>query len=121
VDWAEAAIAARDSGEDRRTLAVTVQVFRLGASVLVAIPGELFAQYGSRVRDAAAGAVPFVVTLANGCVGYFAAPAAYERGTYEAVYCPRHLGLQGFAPDAAEELTAACEEIVRRAVRPEKT
>ena len=112
VEWAEAALRARDAGDVPEAMPLTTCGIRLGDAAIVTIPGELFTIYGKRIRDAANGTVPFVVTLANGFEGYFASPLAHEHKTYEAVYCPRHIGLQSFASVAAETLTRVCEELM---------
>ncbi len=65
-------------------LPIEVQGVRVRDAVFAAVPGEVFAEIGLRVKQAAGHRV-FVTGLANGYVGYLPSRRAYERGGYEVV------------------------------------
>lgn len=56
-----------------------VQVLRLGKSAFVAIPAEYFMEHGLRIKMHSPVTPTFVVSLANGWVGYVPTMAAFQR------------------------------------------
>ncbi len=66
---------------------VVLQSFQIQDLVLLAVPGEMCADVGRRVRDAVRGrgqSFTAIVGLANDHLGYFTSPEGFERGGYEA-------------------------------------
>jgi neutral ceramidase len=62
-----------------------VQVISLGDARLVALPGEIFVEFGKTIQYRSGFVKCFVVELANGCLpGYVCTAQAYARGGYEA-------------------------------------
>ena len=114
IDWATEAIAAIEQGRERETAPVALQAVRIGDAALAAVPGELFAEFGRRIAECGVLRHTFAVTLANGCMGYFPSPAAYEKRTYEAMDCPRFVGLQLFAPDVGRRICEGAIKMLRR-------
>lgn len=86
---------------------VEVQGFRIGATLIVAMPGEHFVEYGLRIKREAPQRA-FVITLANGDTqGYIVTPEAEVANTYEAQF--------RFFPSAAGDLFAATAvKVLRR-------
>ena len=60
-----------------------VQALRLGEALIVACEGELFVEYGNRIKDASPAAVTFVAAYSNGYEGYIPTPATWDEGGYE--------------------------------------
>jgi neutral ceramidase len=60
-----------------------VQALRLGEALIVACEGELFVEYGARLKDASPAAVTFVAAYSNGYEGYIPTPATWDEGGYE--------------------------------------
>jgi hypothetical protein len=60
-----------------------VQAVRLGDALIVACEGELFVEYGNRIKEASPAAVTFVAAYANGYEGYIPTPEAWDEGGYE--------------------------------------
>ncbi|GAB4322694.1 MAG: hypothetical protein Kow0069_27520 [Promethearchaeota archaeon] len=81
-----------------------VQVLNLGGFFVAAVPGELFAELGLRLRASLPSDPSFVVTTANDYVGYVTTRAAYEAGGYEAL-------AMGLSATEGEELLAALDEL----------
>lgn len=63
--------------------AVELQLVRIGDLSLLAIPGEIFVEFGLSFRSRAPTSMATIVGLANGCVGYLPTLEAYEQGGYE--------------------------------------
>jgi neutral ceramidase len=84
------------------TVNAEVQVMGVGRSAFVAIPGELFCQFGWDIKRRSPFPTTFVVTCANGMVGYLPTPDAFKGGGYE-VRLARSSQLM---PDAGERLVA---------------
>ena len=79
----------------------------LGAAAWVTIPGELQAQLGRAVRQAAGGAARgFVAGVSNDYLGYFLAAEDYPRVTY--VACASVYG-----PEAGALVTHAASDLMR--------
>jgi hypothetical protein len=63
---------------------VEVQAIRLGDALFVACAGELFVEYGNRIKDHSPAPVTFVAGYANGYEGYLPTPETFDEGGYEA-------------------------------------
>jgi len=92
-------------------LPVEIQVLSVGKVVFIAIPGELFVEFGLRIKQNAYPLHAIVVSCANGRLGYIPTEEAFKRGGYETTFGP---GSQ-LAPEAgnlivntATELMEAC-------------
>ena len=58
---------------------VEIQAIRIGDAVFAAIPAEYFMEHGLRIKELSPSAHTYVVSLANGWVGYIPTRAAFER------------------------------------------
>ncbi|MFP4353643.1 MAG: aminotransferase class III-fold pyridoxal phosphate-dependent enzyme [Phycisphaerae bacterium] len=112
IDWARAAIEAVEKGSAGKALPVTLQALQLGPVRLVAVPGEIFSAIGRQIADFLPDQPVLPVALANGCVGYLPDEQAYQAQRYEAVHCPRYLGLQMFQPNVGKVLVEACRSLL---------
>jgi hypothetical protein len=65
-----------------------VQALRLGDALIVACEGELFVEYGLRLKEASPAQVTFVVGYSNGYEGYLPTPETFDEGGYEASVGP---------------------------------
>jgi neutral ceramidase len=71
--------------EGRREAAVEVQGIRLGGTVLIGVPFELFVEVGLSVQARSPRPRTWVVGYANGSLGYMPSRQAYAEGGYEVV------------------------------------
>ena len=77
----------------------TVQAFRLGNAAIVALPGEVFVESGLNIKSQASAGPVFIVSLANGYIGYICTDKALtEEGGYETWAANSSLGGVGTAP-----------------------
>lgn len=58
---------------------VEIQAFRIGQAVFAAIPAEYFMEHGLRIKELSPIERTYVVSLANGWVGYIPTKAAFQR------------------------------------------
>ncbi len=79
-----------------------VQMMRIGAAGLIAVPAEYFCQYGLDIQRGSPFDPTFVVSLANGCVGYVPTPQAFVGGGYE----PRTARSSKLCPEAGDRIAA---------------
>ena len=65
-------------------LPVEIQVIGIGDTRIVALPGEIFVEFGLAIQFRSPFPMTFVIELANGCLpGYAATARAYVEGGYE--------------------------------------
>lgn len=64
-------------------LQLEVQTIRLGDALIVAVEGELFVDYGNRIKDSLPAALTLIAAYSNGYEGYIPTPAAFDEGGYE--------------------------------------
>lgn len=91
----------------RRYEGARVQALRIGPSVLVGLPGELFVEYGLEIKRRAGGQV-FVISMTGGELqGYIVTPEADAAGGYEA-------SCSFFRPEAGALMVEAAVKLVGR-------
>lgn len=76
----------RQVASGKKTLETEVQVFRIGACVLIALPGEVFVDYQIDLRTRIKSPLVLVSELANDEIFYVPAAYAYKQGGYEVHY-----------------------------------
>ncbi len=79
-----------------------MQALRAGDLVFLGIPGELFSEYQTMLRDASPVSQMMPTSLANDCVAYFSTDEALAQGGYEAKSAPCD-GLEGKLMDHARK------------------
>lgn len=84
-------------------LPIELQGLRIGETVFIAIPAEVFVEIGLKLKQLAHHRT-FIVGLANGYIGYLPTREAYEAGGYEVVSAK-------CAPDAEETLIRKALEL----------
>ncbi|MCX7967978.1 MAG: neutral/alkaline non-lysosomal ceramidase N-terminal domain-containing protein [Armatimonadetes bacterium] len=85
------------------------QVIAIGRSAIVAIPGELFCQFGLDIKRASPFPTTLIATCANGMVGYLPTPDAFKGGGYE-VRLARSSQLM---PDAGDQLVGEALQLLQ--------
>ncbi len=69
--------------DDDDNVASDVTAWRVGPSVWLTVPGEIFPSLGRRYKTAMASDFPFLVGLGNDELGYIMEPAEFEDDTYD--------------------------------------
>ena len=87
-----------------------VQVIAIGDTAIVALPGEIFTEFGRRIIVASPFASTIVVTIANGSHGYVPTKMAFAHGGYE----PRFALPSRLEEDAGDMLTEAAITLLRQ-------
>ena len=76
-----------------------IQVLRLGEAAIVALPGEVFVETGMNIKAASDASPMFLVSLANGYIGYICTDKALtQEGGYETWAAKSSLPDVGTAP-----------------------
>jgi len=90
-----------------RNLTAPVQLLRLGEAVIVALPGEIFVEIGLNIKSSSKGEPTFLVSLANGYIGYVCTDEALiDQGGYETWAALSSLGGVGTA-QAIDDLVSS--------------
>jgi hypothetical protein len=91
---------------------VEIQVLRMGDTVFGAIPAEYFSQHALRIKEESPVGDTFVVSLANGWLGYIPHKEAFERiGGHESTWCIS----SKMEPCAGDRMADAMLELIRTA------
>ena len=80
-----------------------VQALALNDCAFVSIPAEYFVEHGLRIKEQCHPRRVFVVSCANGMIGYVPTRQALLRGGYETTFCPS----SRMAPEAGDLLADA--------------
>lgn len=104
-EWAREALKAHEQEQSKRHAPITLQGVRVGDVGFVAMPGELFAEFGIAMAERSPLAVAWPLTQVNGSVGYLPSRAAFDLDSYEATKCFRYIGLRNFAAGVGELVT----------------
>jgi hypothetical protein len=108
----------RDALENRRiqkSIHAEVQMLHIGDVILIAVPGELFVEFGLKIKQVLAPLHAIVVGYANGNFGYLPTRAAYTQGGYEVDDAYKYYGYPApLAPAAGEKIVRAVTASQRR-------
>ncbi len=87
---------------------VEVQGIRVGESVVLGLPGEIFVELGLAVKEGSKFDHTIICELANGCEGYVPTKKAFQEGGYEM----RLARSSKLVPGAGEDMVQAALEII---------
>lgn len=87
-----------------------VQVIAIGDTAIVALPGEIFTEFGRQIISASPFAFTMIVSIANGSHGYIPTHTAFSHGGYE----PRFALPSRLEEDAGEMLTEAAITLLQQ-------
>ncbi|MFA5863205.1 MAG: hypothetical protein WC975_00805 [Phycisphaerae bacterium] len=114
LEWAQDALKEVEANTTKTVETITLSVLRIGNSVILGIPGELFTEFGIRIKSAAIFSFTALATFANGYAGYFPNRQAFEINHYEAIECPKYCGIYLFQPHVGEVVSEAALTLLRR-------
>ena len=88
-----------------------IQVLKIGDTAFGAVPAEYFSQYSLRIKEESPVAATFVVSLANGWLGYIPNREAFDRiGGHESTWCTS----SKMEPEAGNHMADALLALIRR-------
>lgn len=90
---------------------VEVQALRIGESVIVGLPGEIYSDIGMRIKDACGFDQCMVTELANGTVGYVVSEPAFSAGVYETKLSRYNSAL---SPDAGDRMVEVAGKLMKK-------
>ncbi len=93
---------------------------RLGNLTLIAIPGELYVEYGLNLKENASqlGQKAWVLGYTNGDYGYYPTQEAFERKDYEAASAYRYYGYPGpFNPKVGDQIEAVAKGLLEQIIK----
>ena len=79
------------------SLETEIQVFWIGDTLLIGLPGEIFVELGMEIKKRVGSDQVFVASLSNDSIGYVPIRQAYEEGGYEST-------VSALAPGCGEHL-----------------
>jgi hypothetical protein len=92
-----------------------IQLLTIGGTVFGAVPAEYFSQYALRIKEQSVAETTFVVSLANGWVGYIPHREAFDRiGGHESTWC---ISCK-MEPDAGNIMANALLRLIQKAAAP---
>ncbi|MBR2354667.1 MAG: neutral/alkaline non-lysosomal ceramidase N-terminal domain-containing protein [Clostridia bacterium] len=89
---------------------VEVQTLRIGESVIVGLPGEIYSDIGMRIKDVCGFDQCMVTELANGTVGYVVSEPAFSAGVYETKLSRYNSAL---SPDAGDRMVEVAGKLMK--------
>jgi len=99
--WAQDVVAEHAKAVRQTSRPIELQAIRLGDALLIGIPAEAFAETGLAIKRASPVPNTFVVSYANGDLGYVPPAEAFGEGGYEITTGHKlYRGTYQFAPDA---------------------
>lgn len=94
----------KEPEDDKETREVEIQVLKVGELGFVGLPGEIFVEIGTAIKEQSGIENLFPVSLANDSPGYVPVAIAYDQGGYESNSTPFAKGSGEILRDAALKL-----------------
>lgn len=92
---------------------VEIQALRVGSTIFGAVPAEYFSQHALRIKEHSPVAETFVVSLANGWLGYIPHREAFDRiGGHESTWCIS----SKMEPEAGDRMADTMLEVIQKIV-----
>ncbi len=112
VAWAKRIAELSEAGATGLTLPFEIQAIRLGDTVIVGLPGEVFVEYQRQIKANSPFAHTFVFAYTNGNPGYVPTEAAFPQGGYEVTQAVRYYGTTMLTPECERLIVGAAGELV---------
>ena len=90
---------------------VEVQVIRIGESVIVGLPGEIYSDIGLRIKEKCGLEQCMIAELANGTVGYVVSEPAFSAGVYETKLSRYNSAV---SPDAGDRMVEVADQLMKK-------
>jgi hypothetical protein len=113
VSWTADALAEFEKPDFPKSRETYLQAVCVGNLAFIAVPGEMFAAYGLRLRKEFPGIRMFTVNTANGVVGYIPTPDEFDRKGTASHEAARVYGIFTFRRDVGEQMCCEAAELLR--------
>jgi len=121
-EWAIRMLACQKRGGVENTLDVELQAIALsGSDVLLAVPFELYADLGMRIKEASPFERTYIAGVSNGDFGYVANRETHEAGTYTVTHACKRMGTRILAPQLADHLIVSAADLLNQVHRPDRS
>jgi hypothetical protein len=104
IEWADLALKELEKGQPKKYISMDIQAIGINDLVLVSIPAEVYHEIGLQLKKASPFKYTYIVSFANGMVGYIPTKNAYEIGYRYETELRRVYGVYAFTP-AVEKVT----------------
>ncbi len=111
--WAADVVDAVRTGRVREERQAELQAIQIDNAVLVAIPAEVFTGIGTMIQSESPWPNTFLITYANGCVGYIPDEKDYQNSGYAARLAPAIYDYFPFRSDVGAVLVDGLKELMR--------
>ena len=118
LGWAEATLSAALGGMLPAFVPAEIQMISLGEVALLGIPGEIFSELGTWIKNSASPRQVLVLGYTNNDIGYIPTRQAYALGGYEIDDAYKFYGYPAvLAPEAGELVLRTAARMLNRAPR----
>jgi len=111
--WSSDVLEAKRSGAAKSCVRIELQAFHIGEVVLLAIPAELYAEVGLKIKAGSGYSQTFIATCANGNVGYIATEQDFLAQAYASSMAFAVYGHFPFLTEVAAILCDAAVQLIR--------
>ena len=111
--WAADVVDSVRTGRVHDRQPAELQAIQINDAVLVALPAEVFTGIGTMIRSESPWPTTFLITYANGCVGYIPDEKDYQNNGYAARLAPAIYDHFPFRSDVGAVLVDGVKELMR--------
>ncbi len=116
IDWAEETLRMLESHRHARSATLCIQAFTIGEAVVLALPGEVFFEFGEAIRSHFPGLEILIATNANSVIGYIPSKRDFEAGGYASDASCKFYRRFPFEPDVGDKVVDRSVQLLRSLV-----
>lgn len=114
LQWAQGLVDIATKGRRKNGVMAEVQVLSLNEIILVGISGEVFTEIGLAIKKKSGFKNTFIISCANGGIGYIPTEKAFKEGGYEPKEAFKWYGYSSpFVPDVGERVKKVVLDLMR--------
>ncbi len=114
LDWAQRLVNIVKKDRDKNGIMAEIQILSINETVLVGISGEVFMEIGLDIKKESGFKNTFIISYANGCVGYIPTEEAFREGGYEPKEAFKWYGYPfPFAPNVEEKIKKTVSDLIK--------
>jgi len=114
LDWAQRLVNIVKKDRDKNGIMAEIQILSINETVLVGISGEVFMEIGLDIKKESDFENTFIISYANGCVGYIPTEEAFREGGYEPKEAFKWYGYPfPFVPNVEEKIKKTVLDLMK--------